>query len=79
MKKTIILSAAVVAFAFSACNSTNPAEQTTESTEQNFKLDTTMLKSGESFYQCSMDPDVVSDKAGACPKCGMDLEKKEKK
>jgi len=24
-------------------------------------------------YTCSMHPDVVQDKAGKCPKCGMDL------
>lgn len=25
------------------------------------------------FYTCPMDPDVISDKPGECPKCGMDL------
>ena len=25
------------------------------------------------FYSCPMHPDVKSDKAGKCPKCGMDL------
>jgi hypothetical protein len=29
------------------------------------------------IYQCPMDKDVVSDKAGKCPKCGMKLVKKE--
>ena len=24
-------------------------------------------------YTCSMHPEVVSDKPGKCPKCGMDL------
>ncbi len=24
-------------------------------------------------YSCPMNPDVVSDKSGSCPKCGMDL------
>ena len=24
-------------------------------------------------YTCPMHPEVVADKAGACPKCGMDL------
>lgn len=24
-------------------------------------------------YTCSMHPDVISDKPGKCPKCGMDL------
>lgn len=27
-------------------------------------------------YTCEMHPDVVSDKAGKCPKCGMDLIRK---
>lgn len=27
-------------------------------------------------YTCSMHPDVVQDKAGKCPKCGMDLTEK---
>ena len=27
-------------------------------------------------YTCSMHPEVVSDKPGKCPKCGMDLVKK---
>ena len=31
----------------------------------------------EVSYTCPMHPDVVSDKPGKCPKCGMKLEKKE--
>lgn len=27
------------------------------------------------MYKCPMDPEVVSDKPGSCPKCGMDLVK----
>ncbi len=27
-------------------------------------------------YTCSMHPEVVLDKAGKCPKCGMDLVEK---
>ncbi len=30
-------------------------------------------------YTCEMDTDVRSDKPGKCPKCGMDLVKKEEK
>lgn len=29
-----------------------------------------------SVYTCPMHPEVVSDKPGQCPKCGMDLEPK---
>lgn len=28
---------------------------------------------GGTFYTCPMDPDVISDKPGECPKCGMEL------
>jgi hypothetical protein len=28
------------------------------------------------IYTCTMHPDVVSDKPGKCPKCGMDLVQK---
>ena len=28
-------------------------------------------------YTCPMHPEVVADKPGSCPKCGMDLVKKE--
>ena len=36
------------------------------------KSDTTAL----SLYTCPMHPEVITDKAGKCPKCGMDLVKK---
>lgn len=28
-------------------------------------------------YTCPMHPEVISDKPGSCPKCGMELVKKE--
>ncbi len=36
------------------------------------KTDTTVKK----VYTCPMDPDVVSNKPGKCPKCGMELVEK---
>ena len=36
------------------------------------------LPAGAEYYTCSMDPEVVSDKPGDCPKCGMHLEKRRK-
>lgn len=83
MKKSIILSATVVALIFSACNnSSKKVEQTTSSdssktqsvkTTQIFNLDTSKLKIGDAFYQCPMHPEVLSDKQGLCPKCEMEL------
>lgn len=31
------------------------------------------------IYTCPMHPEVTSNEPGSCPKCGMDLEKKEDK
>jgi len=31
------------------------------------------------IYTCTMHPDVVSDKPGKCPRCGMDLVQKKVK
>jgi Cu(I)/Ag(I) efflux system membrane fusion protein len=33
--------------------------------------------SSSEVYTCPMHPEVTSDKPGSCPKCGMDLVKKE--
>lgn len=89
MKKTIILSAAAFALIFGACNSSsNKSEQknlvdSTKTqnviTKQTFNLDTTKLKSGNTFYQCEMDPEIISDKPGTCPTCEMDLSEIKKK
>ena len=38
-------------------------------------IDTTKLAKGAVFYQCEMDKEIISDKPGTCPKCGMELEK----
>jgi hypothetical protein len=34
---------------------------------------------GKELYVCPMHPEETSDKPGKCPKCGMDLVKKEMK
>jgi hypothetical protein len=41
--------------------------------------DTTKTKSKkvELQYTCGMHPDVISNKPGRCPKCGMELVKKD--
>lgn len=43
------------------------------------KIENKKLYFEETKYTCPMHPDVVSDKPGKCPKCGMRLEKKESK
>jgi Cu(I)/Ag(I) efflux system membrane fusion protein len=63
MKKvSIIIALAILATIAISCKSSSK-ETSTESTTTQQKV----------TYTCSMHPDVVSDKPGACPKCGMDL------
>lgn len=83
MKKSIIFSTATIAFAFmlGACNnSSTTSEQTNnENASPSSTLDTTKLKTGETYYRCEMHPEVVSSDSGSCSKCGMYLEKVVKK
>ena len=73
MKKAIMLSAVTLSLLLSACGSSLSTKGSTET------FDTTKLKTGESYFQCEMNPEVISDKPGSCSKCGMDLVKKEMK
>jgi hypothetical protein len=87
MKKTTFLSIAIISMMLGACNSTTNSNKQLESSDstktqksaQLFNLDTTKLKSGDPFYQCEMNPEVISDKPGSCPTCGMDLSEIKKK
>lgn len=76
MKRGITLTIVTAMLIFSACNSTRNEQS---NSEQTFDLDTTKLSKGDTFYQCEMHPEVLSDKPGNCPKCGMELIKVEKK
>ncbi len=81
MKKIIIMSMVGIALVMGACNNETTSTSKNESSDSAKvqMLDTIKLAKGAVFYQCPMHPEVISDKAGACPKCGMDLEKVEKK
>lgn len=68
--KKVLYAVVLIAATMAACNGSSSQDK---GTTQNFSLDTTKLKSGTSYYQCEMDPEVISDKPGKCPKCEMDL------
>lgn len=63
MKKISIflLCAGLALFAISCTSSSNETSSKTTTSEQT------------ATYTCSMHPEVISDKPGSCPKCGMDL------
>ncbi|MEI6821804.1 MAG: heavy metal-binding domain-containing protein [Bacteroidota bacterium] len=72
MKIKTILAILTVGFmlAFAACNSKAPKEE-----QKPAQADTSKVAMGK--YKCPMCADVAQDSAGKCPKCGMELEKKQ--
>ena len=70
MKKIISITAMLIFLvtAFVACNN--------QSTKKDQAETTTQTLASDEMYTCEMHPEVMSDKPGKCPKCGMDLEKK---
>lgn len=79
MKKAIIFSAIVISSFLGGCINTSSGSMNGRDSSQVFNLDTTKLKAGEKYYQCAMNPEVISDSAGHCPKCNMELVEKIKK
>jgi hypothetical protein len=69
MKKNILLFTCIALFsiAFAACTNTAAGKTDTAVTADS---------STAGIYTCKMHPEVISDKPGKCPKCGMDLVKK---
>ena len=66
MKRLIYL---VIVIAFIACKGN-------ENKQAAAGNDTLKTDSVKTVYTCPMHPEVVSDKPGKCPRCGMDLEPK---
>ena len=71
MKKTALLLLAVLLSGASvfAQAPVKPAKQDTTKAK--------MQKMAKVQYTCKMHPEILSDKPGKCPICGMDLVKKE--
>jgi uncharacterized paraquat-inducible protein A len=79
MKKSIILAAFLAAFAFVGCKHCDPKTCTDPNCKERIaaaKADSLKNGATAAAYDCPMHCEgAKSDKAGKCPKCGMDLEK----
>jgi Heavy metal binding domain len=64
----MVAAMAVITIGISACKEES-AQNNNQGTNQAAQPHTVQ-------YTCPMHPDVVSDKPGKCPKCGMDLVEK---
>ena len=68
----------IVLFLFAALTSCQQAKDKDEQTESTESMDTTSNeKMAQVQYTCTMHPEVLENESGKCPKCGMDLVKKE--
>ncbi len=79
MKNKFALYGTVIAlFVATGCGSSS-TENEKNTTTASVGIDTTKMKTGDTYYQCEMHPEELSEKARTCSKCGMDLTKMEKK
>ncbi|HLN53113.1 MAG TPA: heavy metal-binding domain-containing protein [Lentimicrobium sp.] len=77
MRKHTWLVTAILALFISLSSCNNAGNRNTTGNDR----DTTQTDNyglTEVIYTCPMHPEVTSDAPGQCPKCGMDLVKKEK-
>jgi len=65
MKKLIIISTYIAFMLFAVSCNSGSSKSTNQSDMQE--------NSTEFYYTCEMHPEVLSDKPGKCPKCGMEL------
>lgn len=70
MKKVIVMATAILFCGFSVFAASQPVSASDTSKEKK-------TKTSKVQYTCTMHPDVLSDKPGKCPKCGMTLVKKD--
>ena len=70
MKKIIMASVLFIATIFEACNNSSNSNNGKEPAASNTDAS---KKMGTVRYTCTMHPEVISDTAGHCPKCGMEL------
>jgi hypothetical protein len=69
MKKVTLMAFAIL-FSAAAVFAANPTTAVSDTTK------TKKVKPVKMQYTCTMHPEVLSDKPGKCPKCGMTLVKK---
>ena len=74
-KKVIILIFAVAVISLVGIYAFTPAHVVEAS--NTFNLVSLTDSTDTKTYTCPMHPEVISDKPGKCPQCGMDLELKE--
>ena len=74
MKQVIVALMFLAAIVFAACNNGSSSETTKDTSGTTVtKTDTSESMIASVKYTCTMHPEVISDTAGKCPKCGMEM------
>lgn len=69
MRKYIIIATLTLFTIIAGCSSQTDAKKNSPADGKNHKI--------AKQYTCTMHPEVLKDKPGVCPKCGMDLVEKD--
>jgi len=79
MKKNILIlmGIALLSIVFYACSDNTAGKADAKAADSASSMKDSSMKMTAAVYTCKMHPEVISDKPGKCPKCGMDLVKKE--
>ncbi|WP_233138261.1 heavy metal-binding domain-containing protein [Mucilaginibacter sp. MD40] len=75
MKKVTLMAMAILFSGATVFAGSLPVKALSDTTKT--KKVKPVVKPEKVQYTCGMHPDVLSDKPGKCPKCGMELVKKE--
>lgn len=70
MKQTLIALVLITTISFAACGGGSSESKANADTSAHDGMTAAVQ------YTCPMHPEVISDKPGKCPKCGMDLVEK---
>ena len=83
MKKSVSVALSIIGIATLTSWNTPLVSKTTEAPDKNYTLliDNQQKEepAAKTVYTCPMHPEINQDKAGKCPKCGMNLTAKEVK
>lgn len=71
----VCLGAALLAGTLASCSTENKSTSEEGASPSTAVAADTAATTPTGAYVCPMHPDVTSDKPGACPQCGMELEK----
>lgn len=75
--KTIFAALSIAVLIVALTAACQPSKDKAEQTETESVDSTSVEQTAHLMYTCTMHPEVMKDEPGKCPKCGMELVKKD--